>query len=78
MSAPAKSLRIIIACGGTGGHLFPGIAVAQELRSLGHRPLLLISRKQVDAAGSGRYPDLEFRSVSAIAKPPTFSPRAHS
>lgn len=75
MSVPAKSLRIIIACGGTGGHLFPGIAVAQELRALGHRPLLLISRKQVDTAGSGKYTDLEFYPVPAIAKPPTFSLR---
>ncbi len=75
MAVPSVSLRIIIACGGTGGHLFPGIAVAQELRALGHRPLLLISRKQVDSAGSGKYPELEFLPVPAIAKPPTFSLR---
>ncbi len=75
MPDSTKSQRIIIACGGTGGHLFPGIAIAQELRSLGHRPLLLISRKQVDSAGSGKYPDLEFRAVPAIAKPPTWSLR---
>lgn len=75
MPDSTKSRRIIIACGGTGGHLFPGIAIAQELRSLGHRPLLLISRKQVDSAGSGKYPDLEFRAVPAIAKPSTWSPR---
>ena len=67
------SLRIIIACGGTGGHLFPGIAVAQQLKAMGHRPLLLISRKEVDAEGSRKYGDLEFRTVQAIAKPPLLS-----
>ena len=69
------SLRIIIACGGTGGHLFPGIAVAQQLKAMGHRPLLLISRKEVDAEGSRKYGDLEFRTVQAIAKPPLLSLR---
>ena len=70
-----KSLNIIIACGGTGGHLFPGIAVAQQLRKMGHRPVLLISRKEVDAEASSKYGDLEFHSIPAIAKPPTFSLR---
>lgn len=71
----ASSLRIVIACGGTGGHLFPGIAVAQQLKAMGHRPLLLISRKDVDADGSRKYGDLEFRTVPAIAKPPVLSLR---
>ena len=73
MSQP--SLRVIIACGGTGGHLFPGIAVAQQLKAMGHRPLLLISRKEVDAEGSRKYGDLEFRTIPAIAKPRTLSLR---
>ena len=70
-----KPLNVIIACGGTGGHLFPGIAVAQQLRQLGHRPTLLISRKEVDADASRKYGDLEFHSVPAIAKPPLLSLR---
>lgn len=39
---------IAIACGGTGGHLFPGIAVAEELKQRGADVLLLISPKEVD------------------------------
>lgn len=72
MSTP---LNIIIACGGTGGHLFPGIAVAQQLKAMGHKPVLLISRKDVDAEASKKYGDLEFHTVQAIAKPPLLSLR---
>lgn len=70
-----KSLNVVIACGGTGGHLFPGIAVAQQLVSMGHHPVLLISRKDVDAEASRKYGDLDFRTVQAIAKPPLLSLR---
>ncbi len=72
---PPKKLTIMIACGGTGGHLFPGIAVAQQLRHMGHRPVLLISRKEVDAEASSKYGELEFHTVQAVAKPPLLSLR---
>ncbi len=70
-----KSLNIMIACGGTGGHLFPGIAVAQQLKRMGHHPVLLISRKEVDAEASSKYGELEFHAVQAVAKPPLLSLR---
>jgi UDP-N-acetylglucosamine--N-acetylmuramyl-(pentapeptide) pyrophosphoryl-undecaprenol N-acetylglucosamine transferase len=41
-------LRVAIACGGTGGHLFPGLAVADQLVQRGCEPMLLISPKEVD------------------------------
>ncbi len=71
----SKSLKILIACGGTGGHLFPGIAVGEALRARGHEVLLLISEKKVDAEASAKYPHLRFQTVPAVAKPPTLSPR---
>ena len=71
----SRKLSVVIACGGTGGHLFPGIAVAEELQSRGHDPLLLISQKKVDADASAKYGALNFRTVAAIAKPSTCSPR---
>ncbi len=67
--------KVLIACGGTGGHLFPGIAVAEALLSEGHQPLLLISQKKIDSQASAKYPHLNFEVVPAIAKPPTLSPK---
>jgi UDP-N-acetylglucosamine--N-acetylmuramyl-(pentapeptide) pyrophosphoryl-undecaprenol N-acetylglucosamine transferase len=67
--------RILIACGGTGGHLFPGIAVAESLLAQGHEPLLLISQKKIDSQASAKYPHLNFKVVPAIAKPATLSPK---
>jgi UDP-N-acetylglucosamine--N-acetylmuramyl-(pentapeptide) pyrophosphoryl-undecaprenol N-acetylglucosamine transferase len=68
-------LKILIACGGTGGHLFPGIAVGEALRARGHQVMLLISEKKVDAEASAKYTHLRFETMAAVAKPPTFSPR---
>jgi UDP-N-acetylglucosamine--N-acetylmuramyl-(pentapeptide) pyrophosphoryl-undecaprenol N-acetylglucosamine transferase len=52
---------IAIACGGTGGHLFPGLAVAEQLIKRGCQVTLLVSPKEVDqqavkAAMEGRAP----------------------
>lgn len=70
----ANSYHFLIACGGTGGHLFPGIAVAEALQAAGHEALLMISRKEIDARATAGHDHLRFESVAAIAKPPTFSP----
>ena len=45
---PQPAPRIAIACGGTGGHLFPGIAVARQLQQHGCAVTLLISPKDID------------------------------
>ena len=69
------AMKVVIACGGTGGHLFPGIAVAEELQKRGHEPVLVISEKKVDAEASAKYKDLRFEVMPAIAKPATLSPK---
>ncbi len=52
-------MRFVIAAGGTGGHLFPGLAVGEVLLARGHEVMLLISEKEIDAlATKGR---TEFR-----------------
>jgi UDP-N-acetylglucosamine--N-acetylmuramyl-(pentapeptide) pyrophosphoryl-undecaprenol N-acetylglucosamine transferase len=50
----------ILSCGGTGGHLSPGIALAEGLVARGHRAVLLISHKKVDTRLAGKYPHLDF------------------
>jgi UDP-N-acetylglucosamine--N-acetylmuramyl-(pentapeptide) pyrophosphoryl-undecaprenol N-acetylglucosamine transferase len=55
--------RYLISCGGTGGHLSPGIALAEGLRARGHEVRLLISRKQIDARLSAKYPHLRFAAM---------------
>jgi UDP-N-acetylglucosamine--N-acetylmuramyl-(pentapeptide) pyrophosphoryl-undecaprenol N-acetylglucosamine transferase len=41
-------MKIMIACGGTGGHLFPGLAMAEALRARRHQVRLLVSEKAID------------------------------
>ena len=45
-------MNIVIAAGGTGGHLFPGIAVGEVLIGRGHQVMLLISEKEIDATAT--------------------------
>ena len=59
--------RIIIACGGTGGHLAPGIAVAEVLQQRGHECRLLISEKQVDSRLVEKYRHLNFMTTPGRA-----------
>jgi UDP-N-acetylglucosamine--N-acetylmuramyl-(pentapeptide) pyrophosphoryl-undecaprenol N-acetylglucosamine transferase len=55
--------RFIIACGGTGGHLSPGIALAEALMARGHAVTLFISHKKVDTRLMEKYPHLDVARV---------------
>ncbi|MBG29154.1 MAG: UDP-N-acetylglucosamine--N-acetylmuramyl-(pentapeptide) pyrophosphoryl-undecaprenol N-acetylglucosamine transferase [Opitutae bacterium] len=52
--------NMVIACGGTGGHLAPGISLAQAMEERGHPCWMFISKKKVDARLSEKYGDLSF------------------
>ena len=71
--ATTQSKSFIIACGGTGGHLFPGISVAQEMKRRGHSVLLLVSEKAIDQRALEGHPDLESRQMAMTGKPKTLS-----
>jgi len=55
--------KFLISCGGTGGHLSPGISLAEGLAARGHSVRLLISEKKVDARLIEKYPHFEFVRV---------------
>jgi UDP-N-acetylglucosamine--N-acetylmuramyl-(pentapeptide) pyrophosphoryl-undecaprenol N-acetylglucosamine transferase len=46
--SPLLKPLVAIACGGTGGHLFPGVAVGEQLLLRGCDVTLLVSPKEVD------------------------------
>jgi UDP-N-acetylglucosamine--N-acetylmuramyl-(pentapeptide) pyrophosphoryl-undecaprenol N-acetylglucosamine transferase len=55
--------RFLISCGGTGGHVSPGISLAEGLVSRGHEVTLLISMKKVDSRLVEKYPHLRFERM---------------
>jgi UDP-N-acetylglucosamine--N-acetylmuramyl-(pentapeptide) pyrophosphoryl-undecaprenol N-acetylglucosamine transferase len=59
--------KALIACGGTGGHLAPGIALAEELVSRGWSCELLISKKQVDVQLVKKYRQFVYDSIPGCA-----------
>ena len=66
-------MNFVIAAGGTGGHLFPGLAVGEVLLARGHQVMLLISEKEIDALatqGRGEFRVEKVRGVGLEGKSP--------
>lgn len=63
-------LRVAIACGGTGGHLYPGMAIGEALRDRGCDVQLLISEKEVDQRAVRGVTELEVATLPAVGLQP--------
>lgn len=59
--------KAFIACGGTGGHLSPGIALAEELTARDWSCLLLVSKKEVDSRLLQKYPQFAYEALAGSA-----------
>ena len=67
MSTSVPKPSVAIACGGTGGHLFPGLAVAEQLLSGDCSVTVLISPKEVDQQAVKSARGLEIITLPAVA-----------
>ncbi len=66
MQPPPFKASVAIACGGTGGHLFPGRAVAEELLARRCAVTLLISPKDVDQQAARSAVGMEVVTLPAV------------
>jgi len=67
-----KNMNVIIAASGTGGHIYPGISVASELKSKGYNPVFFVSGNSASAEiikNSG----FDYKSFAVSGMPRKFS-----
>ena len=48
-------MKVVVACGGTGGHTFPGLAVAEEMRRRGHEVTVWASGRDIESSVMKRW-----------------------
>ena len=66
-------VRFVIAGGGTGGHLFPALAVGEVLLERGHEVVIFISEKDIDTLATKDRTGFRFEKLPGIGMPKLFS-----
>ena len=70
-------MTFVVACGGTGGHVFPGLAVAQELKRRGHEVEVWFSGRDIESSALSSWDgavfstgarQLSLRAVPSLAR----------
>lgn len=69
--------RAIIASGGTGGHFYPGFALAVELRARGWQPLFLVKKEDL-ARPALEDADLPYAELDMVSLPRSLNPLRHA
>ena len=62
-------MKIIVACGGTGGHAFPGLAVAEELRRRNHDVTVWDSGRDIESSVMKRWTGPKFSTGAKTLRP---------
>jgi UDP-N-acetylglucosamine--N-acetylmuramyl-(pentapeptide) pyrophosphoryl-undecaprenol N-acetylglucosamine transferase len=69
--------RVLIASGGTGGHFYPGFALAGELRRRGWQTLFLVKKEDI-ARPALEAADFPYAELDMMALPRSLNPLAHA
>jgi UDP-N-acetylglucosamine--N-acetylmuramyl-(pentapeptide) pyrophosphoryl-undecaprenol N-acetylglucosamine transferase len=73
----AEKKRALIASGGTGGHFYPGFALAAELRSRGWQTVFLVKKEDI-ARPALEDADFPYTEIAMVALPRSLNPLAHA
>ena len=68
MKSSEAKLAISVACGGTGGHIFPGLAAAEALKARGHEVTVWLAGKEIETEAVAGW-DGPVQKIRAVGLP---------